>query len=132
MLVAVKVGEKTVIDDGRTEVVVLNWEFTGSEIVPTTLSVERTISVKDLHDLASPMSYEIELANTAEKDSGTAGAVLEVLTDADDWLTTKAVHDRLSSVVKVSKRTGENALTALLADGKIERQGQPATGTPTG
>jgi hypothetical protein len=128
VLVVVNVGDKTVSDDGRTEVVVLNWEFTGSEIVPTTLTVKRTISVKDLHDLASPMSYEIEPADAVERYSGTSRAVLEVLADADDWLTTRVIHDRVSSGMKASKRTVEITLGGLLADEKTERRGRPSNG----
>jgi hypothetical protein len=128
VLVVVNVGDKTVSDDGRTEVVALHWEFTGSEIVPTTLTVKRAISVDNLNDLTSPMTYEIEPTDAVERHSGTSRAVLEVLGDADDWLTTTAIHDEVSSVTGVVKKTVENALKALLADGQIERQGQPTTG----
>jgi hypothetical protein len=128
VLATLNVTTSTVSDDGRTETTYLAWSFTGSEIVPTTLTVKRTISVENRHDLTSPITYEIEPTDAVTKISGTVQVVLNVLADHDGWLTTGEVHDQVSSSRDAAKRTVENALSSLQDQGQIDRQGLPATG----
>lgn len=126
VLATAGVDHSEVIDDGRTSVVDLAWEFTGGEIVPTSIHVRRTITTDDLGDLTSPMRYTIEQTEGSGTRSPAQRAVLEALRASDTWMKRPDIQAQMSR--SISNRAVQQALRELHDNGEVERRGKPNSG----
>jgi hypothetical protein len=103
--------------DGDRETVTVEWEFTGSEIPGTQFTMVRTVWSDDLHDLSSPLHYEVETQMGLMRTIAQGQREQAELDRLHEWLQQNPETTQ-NAVKQACGKAAEHRLRALERDGR--------------